>query len=256
MEGLPKLPTPRLVTISAWSYSRYSTYLQCPAKAKYSYIDKIKEPDSAAGMKGTRVHALAALIATGRLPTPDKDNRAFFDELKAVLKSKNLPDELSTFKEEFKALKKERVITEADWAFDKNWEPTGWFASNAWLRVKVDAHFLTTTKKNGGLRETAVEIIDHKTGKKYEEHGQQRSLYALAAFLYYPDVTTVTAAHWYLDAGTEDKDTWNRSQLGALQEEWVKRTTAMLSDTTFAPRPSDKCRWCHFRKANDGPCIF
>lgn len=252
------MPKPRLVQvqpIQAWSYSRFQNYEQCPAKAKFLYVDRLKEPDSPSGVHGTRVHALAALVATGKLPAPDQNNTAFMTELKQVLKSKQLPTELETFEDEFAGLRKAKVICEAEWAFTKEWEVTDWFARNTWLRVKVDAHYLET-KKNGALRQTKVIIIDHKTGKINDDHALQRSLYALGAFLVYPDAIEVEAAHWYLDQGHEARESWHRNQLEALKEEWLKRTKAMLNDTTFHPTPGGHCRWCHFRKGNGGPCIY
>lgn len=250
------MPTLKLVTIAAWSHSRLSCYTQCPRKARYQYIDKLKEPDGEAGKKGTRVHAIAATYATGVAPRLDKDNADFHDELAPVAKAKVCPPELETFKEEFAALKKRKgVMTEKEWAFTKDWQPCSWFASNCWLRIKVDLVYLDVVK-NGKLRQTRVIIRDHKTGKIYEDHGLQRSLYALGAFLMYPDAVEVEAAHWYLELGEERVERWRREQLEALKAEWIRRTTAMLSDTTFAPRPSDKCRWCWFRKDNKGPCEF
>ena len=251
-------PTPRLVQITAWSYSRLSTYNQCPAKAKYSCIDKLKEPDSAAGLNGTRVHAIAAAVATGRLPAPDKDNRALLPELAQILKAKTFPPELETFKEEFKALKKLNPITEAEWAFDRNWQPCSWFASNCWLRIKVDLHYVEQ-RKNGKLRTTRVVIKDWKTGKWSADHALQRELYALGAFLQYQDCQEVIAQHCYLDLGREepaDPLVWTRDELDGLKKTWLDRTTALLSDTTFAPTPSDKCRWCAFSAAKKGPCQY
>jgi hypothetical protein len=81
-------------------------------------------------------------------------------------------------------------------------------------------------------------------------------LYGLGAFLVYPDVAEVQASHWYLDAGIEHKDSWRASQLNALKKEWLQRIEAMMNDTTFAPNPTTACKWCHFRKANSGPCIY
>lgn len=252
------MPTPRLVTIQSWSYSRLGTYSQCPRKAKYQILDKLKEPDSPAGMNGTRVHALAAMIATGRLPDRDKDNAAFYDTLPAILKAKAFPTELETFKAEFKALRKLNPLTEAEWAFDKQWQPCSWFASNCWLRVKVDCHYLEQ-RKVGKLRVTRVVIKDWKTGKWSADHALQRELYALGAFLQYQDAEEVIAQHCYLDLGREEPEVpavWTRDMLPKLQKTWLDRTTAMLNDTTFAPTPSDKCRWCAFSKAKKGPCEF
>ena len=252
------MPKPRLVQIEpiqAWSYSRYQKYELCPFQAKCLYVTKLREPDSPSGLNGTRVHALAAMVTTGKLPPPDRDNAQFMPELQRALKAKTLPTELETFSEEFKALKKATVFTEQEWAFTKDWAVTGWFDRNAWLRIKVDAHYLEVKKKKA-LRETKVVIIDYKTGKIHEDHALQRSLYALGAFLMYPDAVEVEAAHWYLEQGHEDREAWHRNQLEALKTEWLKRTKAMLSDKTFAPRPGGHCRYCHFRKGNNGPCQY
>lgn len=253
------MPTPRLVKIqpiTAWSYSRHETYNNCPLRAKFLYIDKLKEPDSAAGANGTRVHALAAAYVSRQLPT-DKDSRPYLGEIRDMLANNKMPDELVTFEKEFKQIRKlNSAAVEQQWCFDKNWNPVDWFASSAWLRIKVDLHYLVQKKRKGGLRETTVYIVDHKTGKEKSEHALQRSLYALGAFLMYPDAVKVVATHWYLDPGRDPGESWTRDQLPALKQEWLNRTKAMLSDTTFAPRPGDYCRWCVFSKAKGGSCPY
>ncbi len=104
------MPVARLVNIKAWSYSRLQTYTQCPQKAKFQVIDKLKEPDGAAGLKGTRVHALAAVWVTRCLPARDKDNAAFYPELEALVRAKKIPVELETFEAEFAALRKNKTV--------------------------------------------------------------------------------------------------------------------------------------------------
>jgi RecB family exonuclease len=253
-------PTARLVTINAWSYSRFQVYSQCPLKARFLYVDKLKEPDDRAPalVNGSRVHALAALHTTRTLPKWDKDSLPFKAELERALKTKKIPTELECFAEEFKVMVAARALTEQEWAFDKEWNylgPEGWFSKAAWLRVKVDAHWLEVTGKRSA-QTTVVHVVDHKTGKFSPDHALQRSLYALAALIMYPDAARVTAAHWYLDAGKEEKEQWEAAQLPALKEEWARRTRAMLNDVTFAPSPSDKCKWCFFSAAKAGPCEY
>jgi RecB family exonuclease len=249
-----------LVTIQAWSYSRFQLYTQCPLKAKYLYVDKLKEPDDRAPalVNGSRVHALAALYTTRELPKWDKDSLPFRDELERALKTRTIPPELTAFEQEFKVMVRAKALVEQEWAFDRQWNylgPDGWFGKFAWLRVKVDSHWLEVVGPKTAQR-TAVRIVDHKTGKFSPDHALQRSLYALAAFLIYPDAVCVSAAHWYLDAGREEKEEWGADQLPALKKEWTDRTHAMLHDTSFAPSPSRACGWCHFRHSNGGPCLY
>src|SRR6266704_5082822 len=110
------MPVARLVNIAAWSYSRFGDYQQCPALAKYKIIDKLREPDSKAGAKGTRVHALAAVWASKKIPPMDKDNAAFYPELKALLKAKTIPTELAPCAAEVAVLRKmKNIYTESEW---------------------------------------------------------------------------------------------------------------------------------------------
>lgn len=259
-------PTQRLVTINAWSFSRYGTYTQCPRKAKYQVIDRLKEPDEKAPalLNGIRVHAMASVWATKKMPAQlDREAEPFRRELELLARAKIVPQELATFKEEFDQLRATKdVIVESQWTLDKDWNdmgPHGWFEKSAWLRIKVDLHYLETSGPVRA-RKTRVVIRDHKTGKFSPDHAQQRSLYALGALLVYPDAAEVEVAHWYLDQGItgpeEGGEVWTRGQLPALKAEWLRRTQAMLRDTTFMPNPTDKCRWCFFSKAKGGPCEF
>ena len=48
---------PKPTTIQGpWSYSRLTTWEQCPLKAKLKYIDGLKEPGSPAMDRGTAIH--------------------------------------------------------------------------------------------------------------------------------------------------------------------------------------------------------
>jgi len=249
------VPTERLVQISSWSYSRAQTYTQCPRRAKYLYIDKLKEPEqkSPALAHGTRVHALAAAWVSKQLPDftawDGRELLQYKPELERAIKARTIPAELERFKIEFARLVKLKAQCEEMWNLDKDWNilARDW-SPNTWLRIKVDAHF---------IQKGAAEVIDYKTGKFNPDHAQQRSIYAIGALMFYPDAKSVKVSHWYLDQGIEKNDTWQAGDLDWLKEDWEKRTTAMLNDTTFAPRPSpDACRYCAFQKARGGPCSF
>jgi hypothetical protein len=259
-------PIKKLEQLKYWSYSVFQTYIKCPFITKCKYILKLKEPGGPSLEKGNRIHALAEVWVTRQLPRnafeqpPYGLPAAVVEELKQVIKSKIMPQELFRFEEEFAALIKEKASGEGNWGFTKNWDPcspTDW--ARCFCRIKVDTVALEIFKKGRGLKETHVFIVDYKTGKEYAEHKEQRSLYALGALIMYPDAKTVKVEHWYLDSGTiapEDKpDIWMQEDLERLKVEWGKKTTALLNDTTFAPRPSEACRYCFFRKSNNGPCV-
>lgn len=228
--GVGKASASLVKLITAWSFSRYKTYLECPLKAKLKFIDGMKEPGSAAMDRGSEIHGLAEKYARGQL--------------------KNLPVELAKFKAEFLDLVKKKPECEGEWAFTKDWFETGWFergVNAAWCRVKTDVAYYDKKTRT-------VYVIDHKTGKPKPDHPDQLSLYALASFIKYPDALRCVTKLWYLDTGDETTQEFTADSAEALKVHWNNATRKMLTDTKFAATPSKGCSWCHFRKANGGPC--
>jgi RecB family exonuclease len=222
------MPTPKIQQITQWSYSRLSDYRKCPAFAKFKHIDKLKEPGNAAMARGNVIHKLAEAYskATKRTPTPK---------------------ELENFKQEFLALQKCDLSTEQQIAFTFNWEKTGWFDPDCWVRVVMDYFYLA---------EPVLHVGDYKTGKEYPDHEEQAELYGIAGLSLYPQIEEVQFKYLYLDQGTEREFVFKRAQLPELKRGWLNKTRAMLNDKTFAPRPNSSCKWCHFRRDNNGPCAF
>lgn len=230
--------------ITAWSFSRYSQYKQCPYKLKLTAIDKLKEPANDAMTRGSQIHALAEQFVKGQI--------------------KKMPAELVTFKDLFnqlaKAYKRRSIlnVVEDSWAFTKIWSRTTWDDwNNCWLRIKLD-HAVSVDN------ETLV-INDWKTGKfrpdSNEDYLEQLELYALAALILYPHIRKVLPRLVYLDEGSifppdDSPLVYTQEDVPRLKVLWAKRTKAMLNDTKFAPRPNRFCKWCHFRKDNGGPCQY
>lgn len=215
--------------ITQWSLSRYKDYKKCPALAHYKHVLKLREPGNAAMSRGLAVHKLAEA---------------------AVAPRAKLPPELAHHKAHFKEASKYDCAVEGKWAFTKLWRPVEFFAANVWVRIITD---LTIRLKPDTLR-----VVDHKTGRKYDDHLEDISLYALGAFATYPEVKQVQTEFWYLDQPKDNVTVraFSIEDVPALKKEWAKKTKPLLVDTTFAPRPNQGCPWCHFRKANGGPCEF
>jgi CRISPR/Cas system-associated exonuclease Cas4 (RecB family) len=222
--------------ITSWSFSRYSVYKQCPLKAKLAFIDKISEPPNDAMERGNKIHKMAEDYIKG--------------------KTRILPAELKLFKDEFKKLRAlyktdGGMVVEDTWAFTKDWSETTWDDwVGCWVRIKLDcAHHKD---------EKTLIVTDWKTGKfrpeLHDEYIEQLELYALSALLLYEHVEVVRPRLAYLDLGEvypKDEDlVFTRSDIDRLKSVWAKRTKQMLGDTIFAPRPNDKCRWCHYRSSN------
>lgn len=226
---------------TSFSFTRYNDHKQCPLKAKLKHLDKIEEPPNEAMDRGAAIGRLAEMFLKGE--------------------TKKLPDALSKFADKFKEirdLKKkhpQRVIIEDNWTLTKDWSITKWNDwDGAYARVKIDAAYLSSP--------TTMVLIDWKTGKyraeKREEYIEQLELYALSALAVNPQLEKVEAFLCYLDVGVtfpsepdEVKSlTFTRHDVPNLKRLWDRRVRAMMLAKAFPPRPTDKCRYCHYRKDN------
>lgn len=212
--------------ITAWSYSRYQTYTQCPRKAKYKFVDKLPEEQGDAAARGELIHKEGEVYLKG---------------------AKEPPESFGMYRASLAVLRKKKAVAEQEWAFTREWKPTSWFAKDAWVRVKADAVQVGTKK---------ARVIDFKTGKRREEHLTQLSLYALATFILFL-VNKVTVELWYLDDDLGPLVAeYTRDAMPHLMVEWENKSKPLLTDTMFAPNPSYLCRWCAFSKAKGGPCEY
>lgn len=230
---------PAFANLVSWSYSVYTQYVKCPLSVCFDKVQRIRivEPPNPHFEKGDRVHKAAELFIGGSGKVP-----VVIPELKAV------KDRLAFFR-------KARASVELEWAFDKSYRPTSWFGQDAWLRVKTDVCLDT---KEPPL----VHITDWKTGKVYDEHKQQRSLYALAGLQLVElgalaggskDVK-LTAEHLYTDTTQSATEEYDMKDLAPLKREWGSRIKQMMSDTRYPAKTGFHCRYCRFRKSAGGPC--
>ncbi len=236
----PAAKLPPLATLTSWSYSVYTAYLKCPLSVCFDKIKRIRivEPPNPHFEKGDRVHksAEAHITAPGRKAPP------IIPELKGAA------DRLNLFR-------KMKAMAELEWAFNRDWRPTSWFGQDAWLRIKVD---VCAEQADPPL----VHITDWKTGKVYEEHKQQRSLYALGGLqmtelgllLDGAKDAKVLAEHVYTDTGFAATEEFAMKDLGRLKREWTSRIKTMMSDTRYPAKVGFHCRYCRYRKSNGGPC--
>jgi CRISPR/Cas system-associated exonuclease Cas4 (RecB family) len=217
--------------IPQWSYSRLTTYEGCPKKAYYSCVKKIREPGNKYMERGKEVHKNCEDYIRGHI-----------EELPTA--------QLKDFQEGFDLLRKMylegSVICEGDWAFDKDWQSTGWFDSETWGRAKVDAFVHDASVP------TQARVIDFKTGKyegNQESHREQCELYGAVVLARYPEVETITTEMWYLDHNKIERYIYNRDSIKARKEKINERAIIMTTAEDFPANPSSfRCKWCYFGK--------
>jgi len=261
--------------ITAWSFSRWNTYEQCPRKAKYQIIDRMPIEQNDAMRRGSIIHILAEMYVKNNLSSlprrlatdrqlGGKVPKEFEHYLTGDFDPDELPEELRLFDDEFfelQELMNDGVLTiqsEEQWAFNRNWTPCDWFGKAAWLRTVVDLMVYNE-------KEQRVTIIDYKTGKIRDGYDEQLKLYVASAFAKFPQAEEVRTELWYLDQGEiKGGDDDDGTDAGLCTQEdgdkftkyWTDKVKPMLVDQRFAPKPSHLCRWCDFSHAKGGPCEY
>lgn len=256
--GKPKPAGPK--KIPYWSFSLYSTYRECPLKAKFRAIDKIKEPGSVHMDRGNDIHKLCEDFIKGAITVKQLKDGAKLTTHKPWPISKAMVDELTRLRKIYAnrnklAANAMQPAVEDTWAFAKDWEITvynDW--KNCVLRVKLDVgEFFKEGKK------IVYVPTDWKSGRFYEEKNEeyveQLELYALAAMVVYPHIDEVRPRLVYADIDVVYPDpdkplVFTRDDIEPLKKLWAKRTRPMLNDTRFAPRPGNYCTRCFHRKSN------
>jgi hypothetical protein len=222
--------------ITAWSYSRYEVWAQCPKKAFYKFVAKYPEgPKSAALLRGIDAHEVCAKIYRGEWSDSEAVSLGW-RQLLAKHKSFYGPD----------------LEAELQLAFDKDWAPTDWFSKQTVFRCAFDGMAFTP-------HSTTLLIKEHKTGKKWPGHVEQAGLYAMVGALVVPDAQNILVDVQYLDLPVTRNDAVMRvafSREGVEQQavKWHERSKELLADTEFPTRAGVHCRWCPYRNSAGGPC--
>lgn len=211
--------------IKDWSYSRYSTWKKCPAKLKYSMTVEGERVSTPAMARGTDFHKNIENFLLGKA---------------------DLPLELRYYEEFLHHIRDEGAIPEAPIAIDANWQMTGWDSTNRWWR---------------GVLDCVVEyddfacIYDWKTGNEYDDHREQREIYAAAYHAVFP-VKNVRVFHVYLDKKQNTTTLYDEDEIAKLKNLWMQRVEPMFNDKHFIPNPGFHCRFCQYRAEAGGPCPF
>lgn len=214
---------------TAWSYSALMAYEGCPRRFKYENVEKRDKPTPPHFRKGFKVHDDAAKFLA-------KETDIF-------------PVSCVAFRDEFYELRNLDPIVEQKWSFTEAYKPTGYFAKDVKLRVVLDAGLVYS--------DGTADVIDHKTGKFYEDgYMDQLGLFSAATIKMFPEVKHVTARLWYLEENVEKVEEFSKNAALAYLRDLEGRAEVMLNDRDYPPKPSWRCRNCHFRRENGGPCEF
>jgi len=208
------------------SFSRLSTFEQCPAQFDYLYVSKrVVNQSNEHSDYGDRVHKVLEAKGKGEL-----DETALSDEGKQTL-------------ERWGALVDKVVSRSGDKYFEhqmavnRNLAPVEWFAPDVWIRSIADVLFVDG--------ETAY-CLDYKTGK-VKENPTQLQLFAAMVFWHFPNVQTVKTSFIWLKFDEVTNAKYERRFLDSLWralEPRFDKVQEVINLGVFETKPSGLCPWC------------
>lgn len=208
------------------SFSRLSTFEQCPAQFDYLYVSKrVVNHSNEHSDYGDRVHKVLEAKGKGEL-----DETALSDEGKQTL-------------ERWGALVDKVVSRSGDKYFEhqmavnRNLAPVEWFAPDVWIRSIADVLVVDG--------ETAY-CLDYKTGK-VKENPTQLQLFAAMVFWHFPNVQTVKTSFVWLKFDEVTNAKYERRFLDSLWralEPRFDKVQEVINLGVFETKPSGLCPWC------------
>jgi hypothetical protein len=199
------------------SFSALNTFETCPRKYFHLKVKKdVQESFSGASNYGLDVH------------------KSFEDRL---LKGKKLPLDLLHHEPVMKKVEAApgEQSPEQKLAINRNFEPTGFFDSDVWLRTIIDYTKMT---------EGACLIIDWKTGKMKSDFDQV-SLCAAVFSCFIPSVEKYTAAYYWAKEKRLTRIKMTKDEIPGVWAEFLprlERVETAVKEDDFPCKPNGLCK--------------
>lgn len=223
--------------LTAWSYSRYEAWARCPLFFKLKFLDKLDKATSPAMERGDKIHKGIAAFVANQVESLPQDAMANPVVLTVIQEAAHFPTD------------KKQV--EQQWGYTADFKPTGWFGGDTWFRSVLDLGVM--------YDDMTYEAVDWKTGRRYGSNNDQMETQALAIMARFKPVQHVTTRLVYVDeAGPNPYEfaEFPATHREKLATKWRNKVAPMFSDTVFAPRPNEKCKFCAFAKSRMALCAF
>lgn len=225
------------------SYGRISTYLACPLKYKFQFIDQVPQKTSAQLAFGSVLHkTLEEFHKNCNLKTAAEDDLLYFLDKNWNSEGYSSPEEEDEFHSKaVKILKK-------------------YFADNKGLEIRIKYLEKAVEDKIGGFEmkgrfdrvdqraDGKLDVIDYKTGKTLDERQLKRELQAK---LYYYFARRLwgkkfgNLIFYYLESGRKVDVKFTVDELMQMVQT-VRETGQAISRKEFEPSPSALCAWCDY----------
>jgi RecB family exonuclease len=241
-----------------YSYSKINSFISCPLKFKFSYLDK-EEKDfetSIEGHLGTTTHSTL--------------EKLYKDLQHGKLNSKK--ELLDFYKKEWdKEFKQKTKIVKPDYSekdtksrgvryisdyydtyspFDQDY--TVGLEQQVYLKLGDDKYTLTGYIDRLAIKKDGTYVIhDYKTSGtlptiEYIDEDKQLALYSLAVKEKYPDAKKIELVWHYLGFGKEIRITKSDEKLEEIKRSIKSWIDKIEEEKKFSPKESPLCDWCEF----------
>jgi RecB family exonuclease len=208
------------------SFSRLSTFEQCPAQFDYLYVSKrVVNQSNEHSDYGDRVHKVLEAKGKGEL-----------DETALSAEGQQTIERWGALVDKVISRSGDKYF-EHQMAVNRNLEPVEWFAPDVWIRSIADVLVVDGA--------TAY-CLDYKTGK-VKENPTQLQLFAAMVFWHFPDVQTAKTSFIWLKFDEVTNSKYERRFLGALWsalEPRFDKVQEVINLGVFETKPSGLCPWC------------
>ena len=208
------------------SFSRLSTFEQCPAQFDYLYVSKrVQSTSNESADYGDRVHKVLEAYGNGTL-----DEQTLSEEGRSTLKQWGAVVDKITSRSGTK-------LYEHQMAVNRELKPVDWFAKDVWIRSIADVLVVDG--------DTAY-CLDYKTGK-VKENPTQLQLFAAMVMWHFPEVNTVKTSFIWLKFNQTTNAKYERRFLDALwrgMEPRFDKVQEIIDLGVFNTKPSGLCPWC------------
>jgi RecB family exonuclease len=217
------------------SFSRLSTFEQCPAQFDYLYVSKrVQSTSNEAADYGDRVHKV--LEAYGNAIGQGQEAK------EAAVALEDTDEARSTLKQWGGVVEKIMArpgtkLFEQQMSVNRQLQPVEWFAKDVWIRSIADVLVVDG--------DTAY-CLDYKTGK-VKDNPTQLQLFAAMVMWHYPEVNTVKTSFMWLRFNEMTNAKYERRFLGALWrglEPRFDKVQEIIDLGVFNTKPSGLCPWC------------
>lgn len=220
---------------NAVSFSRAQTYKKCPASYEWQYIlgNRDDSGPGPAARRGTEIH---------------KTIEDFHNDVGSL--HEEIPLMIAKHINKYYDVPGWKAYPEFEWALTETWEACGFNDEHAYIRGYMDNLFVRSDDMGSVVE---VVIDEYKTGQIYDEHAEQKALYAMVSLILYPTVEEVEVYGVYIDKKKVEHTRYSRLHLPSMQYTW-KRQIEKMKVGIYPARPGMHCRWCTKSKKAGGPC--